>query len=76
MNRTVEDATLRTFRYPDLEALQAHIPAFVTAFNSAKHLKALQWRTTCQASARPGKPTRQPSRSTHTTSSRDHTMGG
>src|SRR5919112_3037006 len=45
MNRTVKDATIKAFHYPDLEALRAHILAFVQAYNFAKHLKALRWRT-------------------------------
>src|SRR3712207_4873062 len=49
MNRTVKDATIKAFHYPDLEALRAHILAFVTAYNFAKHLKALRWRTPFQA---------------------------
>src|SRR5215208_1973127 len=49
MNRTVKDATIKTFHYPDLEALRAHVLAFVTAYNLAKHLKALRWRTPFQA---------------------------
>jgi transposase InsO family protein len=49
MNRTVKDATIKAFHYPDLEALRAHVLAFLTAFNFAKHLKALRWRTPFQA---------------------------
>ena len=49
MNRTVKDATVKVFHYPDLEALQAHVLAFVTAYNFARHLKALRWRTPFQA---------------------------
>src|SRR5215212_3691449 len=49
MNRTVKEATIKAFHYPDLDALKAHILAFVTAHNSAKHLKALRWRTPLQA---------------------------
>ena len=49
MNRTVKDATVKVFHYPDLEALQAHVLAFVTAYNFAKHLKRLRWRTPFQA---------------------------
>jgi transposase InsO family protein len=45
MNRTVKEATIRAFHDPDLEALQAHVLAFVAAYNFAKHLKALRWRT-------------------------------
>ena len=49
MNRTVKDATIKVFHYPDLEALKAHVLAFVRAYNCAKHLKALRWRTPFQA---------------------------
>ena len=31
MNRTVKDATVKTFYYQDLESLKAHILTFVTA---------------------------------------------
>jgi transposase InsO family protein len=49
MNRTVKEATIRAFHYSDLETLKAHVLAFVTAYNFAKHLKALRWRTPFQA---------------------------
>ena len=49
MNRTVKDATVKIFHYQDLESLKAHILTFVTAYNFAKHLKALRWRTPFQA---------------------------
>ncbi|KAF0220434.1 MAG: integrase catalytic [Rhodospirillaceae bacterium] len=49
MNRTVKDATVKAFHYEDLESLKAHVLAFVTAYNFAKHLKALRWRTPFQA---------------------------
>ena len=49
MNRTVKDATIKAFHYPGHEALKAHVLAFVTAYNFAKHLKALRWRTPFQA---------------------------
>jgi hypothetical protein len=49
MNRTVKDATVKAFHYPDLKALQAHVLAFVTAYNFAKHLEALRWRTPFEA---------------------------
>jgi transposase InsO family protein len=49
MNRAVKEATIKTFHYPDLDALQAHVLAFATAYNFAKHLKALRWRTPFQA---------------------------
>jgi transposase InsO family protein len=49
MNRAVKEATIKAFHYPDPEALQAHVLAFVRAYNLAKHLKALRWRTPFQA---------------------------
>jgi transposase InsO family protein len=49
MNRTVKEATIKAFHYPDVGALQAHVLAFVVAYNFAKHLKALRWRTPFQA---------------------------
>jgi transposase InsO family protein len=49
MNRTVKDATVKVFHYPDLESLKAHVLAFVAAYNFAKHLKRLRWRTPFQA---------------------------
>jgi hypothetical protein len=49
MNRTIKDATVKVFHYDDLHSLKAHVLAFVTACNFAKHLKALKWRTPYQA---------------------------
>lgn len=49
MNRTVKDATIKAFHYHSLDALKAHVLAFVQAYNFAKHLKALKWRTPFQA---------------------------
>ncbi|MCJ2094482.1 IS481 family transposase [Methylobacterium sp. J-072] len=48
MNRTIKDATVKVFHYEDLESLRAHVLAFVTAYNFAKHLKALRWKTPFQ----------------------------
>jgi len=49
MNRTVKNATIKVFHYPDRDVLKAHVLAFVRAYNFAKHLKALRWRTPFQA---------------------------
>jgi len=46
MNRTVKEATIKAFHYPDLKT---HVLAFVSAYNFAKHLKALRWRTPFKA---------------------------
>jgi transposase-like protein len=48
MNRTVKDATVRAFHYETLDNLKAHLDAFITAYNFAKHLKSLRWRTPFQ----------------------------
>jgi transposase InsO family protein len=49
MNRTVKDATVKTFHYDTVAALLDHIRAFVMARNFAKHLRALRWRTPFEA---------------------------
>src|SRR4051794_7754918 len=49
MNRTIKDATTKACHYTNLQALRDHVLAFVTAYNFAKHLKALRWRTPFQA---------------------------
>lgn len=49
MNRTIKDATIKSFHYESLESLKAHVLSSVTAYNFAKHLKALRWRTPFQA---------------------------
>ena len=49
MNRTVKDATVKVFHYETRESLDAHLQAFLTAYNFAKRLKALRWRTSFQA---------------------------
>ncbi len=51
MNRTIKDATLKVFRYPDIESLKAHVLVFVKTYNFAKHLKALRWKTPFEAIA-------------------------
>jgi transposase-like protein len=49
MNRTVKEATVRAFHYETLDSLKAHLDAFITAYNFAKHLKSLHWRTPFRA---------------------------
>src|SRR5215211_2548767 len=51
MNRTVKDATIKVFHYPDLESLKAHILAFVMAYNFAKHLSPSTFRQAPEAAA-------------------------
>ena len=73
MNRSIKDATVKVHHYHELESLKAHVRAFVTAYNFAKHLKALRWRTPYQVICEACINDPPPSRSTRTTSSRDHT---
>jgi len=49
MNRTIKEATVKAFHYESLESLKDHVLAFVAAYNFAKHLKALRWRTPFEA---------------------------
>jgi transposase-like protein len=49
MNRTVKEATVRAFHYETHDSLKAHLDAFITAYNFAKHLKSLRWQTPFQA---------------------------
>ena len=44
-----KDATVKVFHYATHAGLAAHVRAFVTAYNFAKHLKASRWRTPFQA---------------------------
>ena len=49
MNWTVRAATVKAFHYETLESLKANLQAFLAAYNFAKHLKTLRWRTPFQA---------------------------
>jgi hypothetical protein len=35
MNLTIKDATTKAFHYPDLDVLEAHVLAFISAYNFA-----------------------------------------
>ena len=73
MNRTVKDATIKIFHYPFFDALKTHVRAFITAYNFAKHLKALRRRPRLQLSAMPGLKYRIVSSFNRTISLQDHT---
>ena len=49
MTRTVKEATIKAFHHPGLQSLKAHVMAFVSACNVAKHLRALRWKTPFEA---------------------------
>lgn len=43
-----QEATVRAFHYETLDSLKTHLDAFIAAYNFAKHLKSLRWRTPFQ----------------------------
>ena len=49
MNRTLKDATVRSYHYQTHEQLQEHLAVFVSAYNFAKRLKALAGLTPFEA---------------------------
>jgi transposase InsO family protein len=49
MNRTLKEATVRSYHYESHEQLRAHLAAFVGAYNFAKRLKALTGLTPFEA---------------------------
>jgi hypothetical protein len=54
MNRTVKDATIKAFHYPDLDSLKAHVLAFVSALTLRSTSKHSAGRRPSKPSARPG----------------------
>ncbi|RYC29826.1 transposase [Lichenibacterium minor] len=49
MNRTVKEATAKTLHYDTAHLLRAYVPAFIAAYDLARHLKALKWKMPYQA---------------------------
>ena len=49
MVRTIKDATVRAFHYASIEDLRRHVRDWLLAYNYAKQLKALRFRTPLQA---------------------------
>lgn len=45
MVRTLKEATVRAFHYDGIAELRRHVADYLCAYNDAKHLKALRWRT-------------------------------
>lgn len=43
--RTLKQATVRAFHYDGVRELRRHVADYLAAYNYAKHLKALRWRT-------------------------------
>jgi transposase InsO family protein len=49
MNRTIKDATVRSYHYDSHQQLRAHLAAFVGAYNFARRLKSLGGLTPFEA---------------------------
>ena len=45
MNRTIKDATTKAYHYDSVEQLEKHLNEFMIAYNFAKKLKALKFKT-------------------------------
>lgn len=45
MNKTLKDATIKTFRYQTCEQLKKHLHSYLMAYNFARRLKALKGKT-------------------------------
>jgi transposase InsO family protein len=71
MNRTLKEATVRAYHYENRDQLQAHLAAFLDAYNFAKRLKPYEGSPPTRPSAMPGKKPRTASGSRLTTSQRD-----
>ncbi len=48
MNRTIKEATVRTYHYDGHDQLREHLAAFLNAYNFAKRLKTLGGLTSFQ----------------------------
>ncbi|TPE51324.1 integrase core domain-containing protein, partial [Amaricoccus solimangrovi] len=49
MVRTIKEATVRAFHYASIEDLRRHVRDWLLAYNYAKQLKALRFRTPLEA---------------------------
>ncbi len=54
MDRTIKKATTKTFHYASIQELRRHVTDRLIAYNFAKQLKALKFRTPYDASTRYG----------------------
>ena len=45
MVRTLKEATVKTYHYETFSQLRRHVADYLAAYNFAKHLKALRWKT-------------------------------
>ncbi len=45
MVRTLKEATVRAYHYETYRQLRRHVADYLAAYNFAKHLKVLRWKT-------------------------------
>lgn len=45
MIRTLKEATVRAYHYETYRQLRRHVSDYLVAYNFAKHLKGLRWKT-------------------------------
>ena len=45
MNRTIKEATTKTYHYDSVDQLKTHLSSFMSAYNCAKKLSALKRKT-------------------------------
>ena len=49
MVRTIKEATVKSFHYASIQELRRHVSDWLIAYNFAKQLKALKFRTPYEA---------------------------
>ena len=49
MVRTIKEATVKSFHYTSINELRRHVRDWLVAYNFAKQLKALRFKTTYEA---------------------------
>jgi transposase InsO family protein len=71
LNRTLKDATIKRYHYSTHRQLEAHLQAFLDAYNFARRLKTLTASHLTKPSAKHGPVNQSASLATQTSSQRD-----
>ena len=45
MNRTIKEATVKKYHYETMSEMQKHLDAYLVAYNCAKHLRSIKFKT-------------------------------
>jgi hypothetical protein len=61
MVRTIKEATVRSFHYASITDLRRHVRDLLLAYNYAKQLKALRFKTPFEAIQKPARKSRKSS---------------